>query len=46
MREQTSLEFDLTFVDVLLHKLVQAYFHMVNSVTCMNVGTSLKKAIK
>ena len=25
MGEQTSLEFDLTFVDVLLHKLVQAY---------------------
>ena len=25
MGEQTSLEFDLTFGDVLLHKLVQAY---------------------
>ena len=25
MREQVSLEFDLTFGDVLLHKLVQAY---------------------
>ena len=24
--EQASLEFDLTFVDVLLHKLVQAYW--------------------
>ena len=30
MREQASLEFDLTFGDVLLHKLVQAYqFNML-----------------
>ena len=26
MGEQASLEFDLTFGDVLLHKLVQAYY--------------------
>ena len=30
MGEQASLEFDLTFGDVLLHKLVQAYkFNML-----------------
>ena len=26
--------------------IAQEYFHMVNSVTCMKIGTSLEKAIK
>ena len=31
MGEQTSLEFDLTFGNVLLHKLIQAYnFNMLS----------------
>ena len=34
MGEQASLEFDLTFGDVLLHKLVQAYqFNMLRYIS-------------
>ena len=37
--EQASLEFDLTFGDVLLHKLVQAYEHSKsnNFYNCKNL---------
>ena len=39
MGEQASLEFDLTFGDVLLHKLVQAYEHSKsnNFFNCKNL---------
>ena len=30
----------------IIKELAESQFHMVNSVTCMNVGTSLEKAIK
>ena len=38
------LEYRLCFVEFL--DFATSTFHMVNSVTCMNIGTSLEKAIK